>query len=121
MSNNTVYKLYKYDCCYGDKSKRKMARKIYVTENKNMCYLIEIINGSNEGKQFTFCIEKFIDNSIIMRHQSEYYEYSLLNGFVKRGGYLSTTWEKYVWDDNKNLWRSSSYRYEDEKKMPKNN
>ena len=109
--NNTVFKLYKYPRSYGNKCKREKVNHIYITSSTNMIKLVEKIKQSNEGKEFTFYIKKYIDNSIRWRQLGRANSRAL-SGW--REGDLTTTWEKYVWDDKKKIWHPSNYRYDDE-------
>lgn len=115
-NDETYYSLYKYERCFGDKTKRTQTLNlVFVDRSPNMMDLVNMVKreGKYEGLQYSYIIQKYINENI---------RYRRLIRQERVGGYLyfqrgdvTTTWEKYVWDDKKTKWRASSYRYDDEK------
>lgn len=111
-SNKSIYRLYKCSRSYGNKKIRETHLKEYVMEDTNMNVLMEYILSNNE-KLYTFIIEKYINNEIRWRQLGKSKSKRRnVDGWVK--GDLTTTWEKYVWNDIEKKWRISNYRYKDE-------
>lgn len=109
--HETIYKLFKYERCYGNVVDRESVKKEYVIQNSNMNVLVDYIKNLSDEKNYTFCIQKFINNDLRWRQLLRHSNQSRI-GWVK--GDITTTWEKYVWDEKQQNWRSSNYRYDDE-------
>lgn len=109
--NKPIFRLHKCSRSFGDLTKRNEFSKEYIMENKSIDVLINHIKMSNEGNKFTYIIEKYINNDIRWRQLGRRNN-CRHHGWEK--GDLTTTWEKYIWDDNIKSWRTSCYRYDDE-------
>jgi len=106
-----TYKLFRCTRCYGNSDNRDTVTKYFVIQNNNMNVLIEYIKNTTQEKEYTFCIQKFINNEIRWRRLVKHSRTSW-HKWLK--GDLTTTWEKYVWDEKQEKWRISNYRYDDE-------
>lgn len=124
--SSTIYKLFMTNRCRGDENIRTNLIKEFVAENSKMGVLINIIKESKFIDK-TYVIEKYIDNEIRWRklglyidfkyrrcskHNTKTNSFSRCNNIIP--GDLTTTWEKYIWDESINSWRISNFRYTDE-------
>ena len=74
-SYKEIYRLFKYTRCYGANINRENCIKEYVMENSNMDILADYIKNATKEKEYTFCIQKVINNDIrwreLPRHNKE--------------------------------------------------
>lgn len=110
-----IYKLYRVSKSNGDINLRKknIAKNYnYIMEDINMLPLIEYIKnkGTNE---YTYIIKKYKDNVIQIRTLGRYL-FTSGNNKVYNSSNTTTTWEKYTYDENRNKWKTTNARYDDE-------
>ena len=106
-----VYKLFRCLRCYGKQDKHTLLEPEYIMENTNMNVLIQFITNltTTTDKEYSYYIQKFIGDEIRWRQLTTKNVY---NKWEKRN--ITTTWEKYIWNNKHHMWKLTNYRYKDE-------
>jgi len=109
-----IYKLFRCERCfdddthYGEGQRNRNVNKVFLTSDRKMTRLLRIIQDSTKMDKYTYYIEKYRNNKIITRKVP----YVNTFDYNERETILSSTWEKYVYNDG--VWSASNHRYYDE-------
>ena len=113
MSSKVIYKLYEENRCFGNQESHQKNGKTFIVEDTNMKKLTTHVR-LNENKNTSYIILKYISDDLRWRQLGKFNFHKNGNFNYSEKGDLTTTWIRMFYDNEKNIWKESNYRYNDE-------
>lgn len=134
-SSKPIYVLFEEERCFGDQAKHSVAQHWYTTESESMKDLVDYIEQHGD-KNCAFIIQKYVGRKLCIRiltpivkwSQHRLREPDVLNSnndmydydYYTRTHYdpndrtASTTWMRFYYNEVRNKWTETKFRYDDE-------